>query len=135
VSGPATPAVTRQELRQIAKARLRDAEALCQANRFDGGLYLCGYAVETALKARICRTLKWSHWPSKGPYNNFHTHDFDVLLRLSGVETKIRARYLIHWSIVAGWDPESRYAPIGNVGKGDLMVMIASAEILMKALA
>ena len=46
------------ELRKIAKARLKDAEALLAAHRYDGAIYLCGYAVELALKARICQTLK-----------------------------------------------------------------------------
>jgi hypothetical protein len=40
------------ELDKLAKARLDDARALLAANRFDGATYLCGYAVELALKAR-----------------------------------------------------------------------------------
>jgi hypothetical protein len=35
-----------------------------KAERFDGAFYLSGYAVELALKARICRTLKWRATPS-----------------------------------------------------------------------
>jgi enhancing lycopene biosynthesis protein 2 len=37
------------DLRDIAQARLDDADALLQAGRFDGSVYLCGYAVEIAL--------------------------------------------------------------------------------------
>ena len=48
------------DLRSIARARLRDAQILLQAKRFDGAFYLCGHAVEVALKARICRTLEWN---------------------------------------------------------------------------
>jgi HEPN domain len=55
-----------QDLKAIARARLRDAQALLRAKRFDGAFYLCGYAVELALKARICRTLKWAGFPESG---------------------------------------------------------------------
>lgn len=49
--------LTRAELTHIAQARLADAEALHQAGRYDGAVYLCGYAVEVGLKHRICVTL------------------------------------------------------------------------------
>jgi hypothetical protein len=42
--------LTKQELRLIAKARLQDAEALFRANRYEGSIYLCGYAIEIGLK-------------------------------------------------------------------------------------
>jgi HEPN domain-containing protein len=45
------------ELDNIAQARIGDAKVLLAAGRFDGATYLCGYAVEVALKARICRVL------------------------------------------------------------------------------
>jgi HEPN domain-containing protein len=56
--------IARDELRRIAWGRLRDAELLLNGGRYDGAAYLCGYAVELTLKARICRTLKWAGFPS-----------------------------------------------------------------------
>lgn len=53
--------IPRLELRRLAYARLADSRALYAAGRYDAALYLCGYAVELALKARICRTLRWGH--------------------------------------------------------------------------
>jgi HEPN domain-containing protein len=50
--------VSISELRKIARGRLKDAEVLLTAKRYDGAIYLCGYAIETALKARICHVLK-----------------------------------------------------------------------------
>ena len=65
------------ELDNIARARIEDAKALLTAGRFDGATYLCGYAVEIALKARICRTLNWTEFPSTGSefqaYRSFQT--------------------------------------------------------------
>jgi len=52
------------ELDKIAEARLDDARALLTASRYDGATYLCGYAVEVALKARVCRVLNWPTFPS-----------------------------------------------------------------------
>jgi hypothetical protein len=56
-------------------------------------MYLCGYAIELSLKARICRTLKWVGYPDTARefenYKSFKTHDVDVLLRLSGIEDRI----------------------------------------------
>jgi hypothetical protein len=50
----------------IARARIEDAQALLTAGRFDGATYLYGYAVEVALKARICRPLGWTEFRGAG---------------------------------------------------------------------
>lgn len=119
------------DIRKLAKARLEDAEALHEAGRYDGAVYLSGYAVEMALKARICDTLGWDGYPStsgefKG-FASFKTHNFDILLRLSGYESKIKKRLMAAWSLAVEWDPEIRYKPIGNAGKKDASLMIESA--------
>ncbi|MBS1789482.1 MAG: HEPN domain-containing protein [Acidobacteria bacterium] len=94
----------RAELNRIAKGRLKDANVLFNAGRYDGAIYLCGYAVETALKARICSTLKWPGFPSTRRefegYQSFRTHDLEVLLHLSGAEEKIKTKHFVEWSIV-----------------------------------
>ena len=86
--------IKRIELREIAKARIKDAEVLLMAKRYDGAVYICGYAIELGPKARICRTLKWPCYPSTNKefadYRRFKTHDLDVLLHLSGIEEKIK---------------------------------------------
>ena len=100
------------ELDSIARARLDDAQALVSAGRFDAATYLGGYAVEVALKARICRTLNWAEFPSTGSefqaYRSFQTHDLDVLLRLSGQGARIMQNHFPLWDAVAGWTVESR---------------------------
>jgi len=52
--------ITRTELRNLAKARLKESKILFDSKQYDVATYLSGYAIELALKARICRTLKWS---------------------------------------------------------------------------
>jgi len=78
------------DLKNIAKARLIDAEALASCHRYEGAVYLCGYAVELGLKNRICKTLKWEGFPGSTKefqgYQSFKTHNLDILLHLSGGE-------------------------------------------------
>jgi hypothetical protein len=125
-------------LKRIAYARLRDAQVLARANRYEGAVYLCGYAVELGLKARICKTLKWQGWPSGGKgfdgYQSFKTHDLDVLLHLSGCEERIKTKQFKEWSAVAAWDPQSRYNPIGTASAFDADLMIVSAAVLLAIL-
>ena len=126
------------ELRKIARARLKDAQVLLDAKRYDGSVYLCGYSIEIGLKARICRALKWSGFPSTNKefegYHSFRTHNLDVLLHVSGVEVKIKTRYFAEWSTVAMWEPETRYRPIGTATAGDATDMINAATAVLGAL-
>lgn len=130
--------IHRRQIRSIAKARLRDAEVLAAAGRYEGAIYVCGYAVELGLKARICRTLKWQGWPSGrrefASYQSLRTHDLDVLLHLSGIEGRIKTQLFTEWSAVATWDPQTRYNPVGTASRSDAYLMISSAKVLMGAL-
>ncbi len=130
--------IDRTDLRKIARERLKDAEALLSAARYDGAIYLGGYVVELSLKSRICKNLKWKGSPQSKrefqSYQSFKTHDLDVLLSLSGLEQKIKAKYLAEWSAVATWDPEARYNPIGSASKGDAELLVEAAKTLLGAL-
>jgi len=127
-----------EELRTLAKARLDDATLLFTNFRPDGALYLGGYAVELALKARICTTLNWKGFPEKrSEFENlqsFKTHKLDVLLTLSGHEQRVKSDYLWAWSAVALWDPEARYRPIGKTPQIDVALLLIAAEALLEAL-
>jgi HEPN domain-containing protein len=126
------------ELDNIARARIEDAQALLTAGRFDGATYLCGYAIELALKARICRTLNWAEFPSTGgefqAYRSFQTHDLDVLLRLSGQHARIKQNHFPLWNAVARWTVESRYNAVGVVEQPGAMAMIQAAEEMVAIL-
>lgn len=126
------------DIRQIAKARLKDAQVLLAAQRYDGAVYLCGYAVEMALKARICKTLKWAGYPESRKefeqLSSFKAHDLDVLLRLSGREASVKSNFLMEWSAVSVWNPESRYKPIGSANASDAQLMLNSAAVLLRKL-
>jgi HEPN domain-containing protein len=127
--------LTRTELLKIKRARLKDAKILYQNRQYDGAVYICGYAVEIALKARICKTLKWiDGYPDTRKefenYTSFKTHDLDVLLRISGIEEQIKKRFFSEWSTIAKWNPEARYKEIGKINKIEAGNMIQAAWIL-----
>ena len=126
------------DLDRIARARLADARTFLAGGRLDSAVYLCGYAIEAALKARICRTLNWPEFPSTSgefrDYRSFQTHDLHVLLHLSGQEAKIKETYFAFWSIVAAWKVDLRYKLIGTGEKGEAEAMIQAASELLRVL-
>jgi HEPN domain-containing protein len=130
--------ISASDLRKIARARLVDAQALYRTRRYDGSIYLCGYAVELSLKYRICKTLGWNDFPSTSgefkAYQTFRTHDLDVLLHLSGREARIKKQTFAEWSTVAEWDPEVRYRSIGSASKPDAELMINAAAAILRIL-
>jgi hypothetical protein len=87
---------------ELAKARMKDAEVLLANNRNDGAAYLCGYAVEFTLKARICTLLGWTTYQISRGYESFKTHDLPILLSLSGCEQKnvVGSPFASEWSTV-----------------------------------
>jgi hypothetical protein len=127
------------DLSSIARARLDDAKGLLSLGRYDGAAYLCGYAVEMALKARIVKTLKWTDGFPEGAgdfggLQSFKTHNLAMLLHLSGWKAKIRTKFAVEWSNVSQWDPESRYQRPGAVTPVQVRSMIESSNRLLKAL-
>ena len=127
-----------RNLRQIANNRFGDAKVLFEARRYSGAFYLCGYAVELRLKARICRTLKWQGYPESNKefqkFQSFKTHDLTVLLQLGGIENKIKTdtNLLTAWSIILNWDPEKRYQPIPTVDRKKAKDFLDATQILLR---
>ena len=116
--------MTRKELQKIAITRLREAKVLYNNGLYDGAVYMCGYVVEAALKARICKHLQMKQYLDTGDLKNvFLSHDFDRLLLLSGLKNRINlanrrgTNLFKHWSILTTWTPDMRYAVVGTYTK------------------
>lgn len=128
--------LARTDLLKIARGKLKDATVLFTNRRLDGASYICGYAVELTLKARICKTLKWKGYPESNSefqnYQSFRTHNLDVLLHLTGREEFVKTNYMVEWSAVSQWESKSRYSIAGSVTMEDALLMIISAEVLLK---
>ncbi len=121
---------TRKELQRLARERLRDAQILQHRGRHDAAAYMCGYVLELALKACICKTLQINDYPEKRLHGEFKTHGFDDLKLLAGFESEITAKrnpkLFANWSIVARWSPDWRYRPIGSVTESDADAILAA---------
>jgi HEPN domain-containing protein len=126
------------DLAQLARSRLREARTLFASRQYDGAAYLCGYAIELALKARVCRHLRWPGLPEARAearsFQALRTHDLEALLELSGVEERVRTVYLAQWAAVADWTPEIRYQRIGTVSRDQAREMIEACAMLVRFL-
>ncbi len=130
------------ELVTTARSYLRAARLLNRksGDSPDASVYLCGYAVEIALKSCICRTLGWAGYPSDRRefegYTSFQTHNLGRLLHLSGVEARVTTdpAILAEWSVVLQWNPEQRYDPLGSKTKADALNMTEATGKVLKVL-
>lgn len=125
--------LTPQELKELSIERLADAKALFSAGRFEGTFYICGYAIEMALKYKICKTLDWDEFPVSGKGNekhkSFKTHKFEDLLHYSGAK-KQKNTLIAEWSVVMKWDSEIRYSSVKQTPE-DTKLMIEATEIIL----
>lgn len=132
--------ITIISLRRTAREYLRAAKLLRTRRSYDASVYLCGYAVEIALKARICQTLKWTDgFPQTAKEfalkANLKTHDLEALLEYTGLQHRVRSSdaggFLAEWSVVVEWKPEQRYDPKGTKTEMATDSMIASTQIIL----
>ncbi len=103
---------TRNELKTLARLRLKEAESLYRSGFYGGSEYLCGYVVEFALKARICKVLNLQAYPAD-ELKIAKTHDFDVLKLLAGLKKDLgpggNKELWENWTAATKWRPELRY--------------------------
>lgn len=139
--------ISYEEIKTIAKTRLKDAKILHKNKSHDGALYLCGYAIELGLKAVITKNLNLggktscSHIPSTKEefkvVSSLTNHDLDALLSFvpSNIIQKIKTKYLADWSLIQKWNPEMRYAPIrGMSAKIEAEEVIKAVERVLNYL-
>jgi hypothetical protein len=130
--------ISGQTLTYLVANKLKDARTLIQNGRFPTSIYLAGYAVEIALKRRICQTLQFNmgfpetrqelqdYLTRINRHNtqaliihlyDIRNHDLNKLLFYSGVELRIKNILFNEWTVVNRWNPESRYRKIRIIRK------------------
>jgi HEPN domain-containing protein len=114
-------------LRKLAQDRLEDANALLAAGRYHGAVYLSGYALEFALKARICNYLGWKEFDEK----SLQKHELEFLLRFTGLENS-KELFLTQWSIVSEWNPRMRYNTSDEFQEQQARRFVEATEQLIK---
>lgn len=102
----------------------------------DGAVYVCGYAIEIMLKARICFAQSWPSFPeTSAEFRScpiaVRSHDFDFLLNQTDIEAKIKSGYFKEWSIVRVWLSDLRYRVTGTTMQAEAAEMVAAARTLL----
>jgi HEPN domain-containing protein len=107
--------MNRNDLRELALIRLREARVLLKNGNYEGSYYLCGYVVECGLKACIAKQTRRYDFPDKKSVDESYTHDLTKLVKIAGLgldldkEIKSNADFAVNWSIVKDWSEASRY--------------------------
>lgn len=101
----------------------------------DAAAYFCGYVLEMALKACICRRLREKEYPEDALGGKFKTHRIDDLLLLAGLRNAVslaNESKLANWSVVSKWTPEWRYRTAGVNARetAEDMIRILRQEVL-----
>lgn len=107
--------MNRTDLQQLAELRVKEAECLLSASHWDGAYYLCGYAIECALKACIAKMTREGDFPNKDLIIQSYTHDLKTLVRAAKLEDALKGRcdqdpqFESYWTTVKDWRETSRY--------------------------
>jgi HEPN domain-containing protein len=128
-------AVTRTELQRLARDRARDAKVLLTGRRWSAAYYMAGYAVECALKSCVIKFLQKSDkFPERKFSEQCWTHNLDLLLRLSGLESELGEAFesdpelSVHWVAVRDWNESSRYKRVSKAKSLRLFKAITDAK-------
>jgi len=118
----------------MAISKLEEAELLSNGGYNEGGFYLAGYAVELALKAKVCEHLDIPNLFYDSPFLkdlNLKTHNFNVLLLLTGKRNKFETALskdvslTKNWNIIlTSWTPECRYNHCKSIKKSAVSSLI-----------
>jgi hypothetical protein len=109
--------LNRGDFQELAEDHLRHAKALLDAELYSGAYYMCGYAIECALKACIARRTNQFDFPDKRFANSVWTHDLAECDALRG-----------KWQTVDYWSEDSRYEPRAQKAAADLFSAVADPD-------
>lgn len=107
--------MNRTELQELSKIRIKEAKALLDKGLYDGAYYLCGYAVECALKACIAKNVKQYDFPDKKVVLDSYTHNITKLAQVAILISELSqekhrdSQFEINWTLAERWSEESRY--------------------------
>ncbi|MBI1901128.1 MAG: HEPN domain-containing protein [Planctomycetia bacterium] len=105
----------RRELQRLARTRIKEARRLIAAAEYSGAYYLCGLAVECALKASIAKQTQRHEFPDKRRAQEAWDHDLVRLAKVAGLtqaiehEVQLKTPFGRNWTLVKDWEIESRY--------------------------
>lgn len=107
--------MNRNDLRELALIRLREARVLLKNGNYEGAYYLSGYVIECGLKSCIAKQTRRYDFPDKRTVDKSYTHDLTTLVKTAGFELDLDKEmrsnpgFAVNWSIVKDWSEASRY--------------------------
>ena len=114
--------MNRDQLHQLTRERILDAQALIDGGRWSFAYYNVGYAVECALKACFLSRMPITGWVfrDKVKIDECRTHEFKKLIDLSGLSSELAdhvaassafgGSFSANWEIVKVWKVDDRYS-------------------------
>ncbi|HEY7064102.1 MAG TPA: HEPN domain-containing protein [Chloroflexota bacterium] len=127
--------MNRKDFQALAQVRLREAQALLANGLPDGAYYLCGYAVECALKACIAKkTLRHDFPPDPRTLQSIYTHELSRLIDPARLTDTLAAQqqadriFARNWTTVRSWSEQSRYSRHTTGEAQDLYTAIADRQ-------
>ena len=123
--------ISKPDLKTLSNRYLLDGKVLLNNRRYATAIYVSGYAVELALKYKICRLLRFGNgYPETVQEFNLYArgrlkftgttirdirdlkiHDLSDLLFYSGEQIQFTTHLVSEWDIVKSWDVFMRYNP------------------------
>ncbi len=147
--------IDKKILRILIGQKLKDADVLIANKRYPTAVYLAGYALEIALKLKICKIFKFVNgFPeNKAEFNNYQNsvksqpsfagainqlrdikhHELNKLLFYSGAEYNVKLTLLSEWNLVVTWTPEVRYS-INRILKKNAIENIAAIKSIIQSI-
>src|SRR5262249_37068746 len=126
--------MNRNNLRHLSRIRLKEARVLLEARCFDGAYYLCGYAVECALKACIAKKTRRHDFPDKKTVNDSYSPNLTALVAVAGLTTFWAEEmnrdhaFELNWNLLKDWSEERRYRLTGEREARDLYQAVISRQ-------
>lgn len=124
--------MNKSDLEALSNIRLSEAKCLLSNGLFHGSYYLCGYAVECALKACIAKSFLQHEFPNKKVVMESYTHDLSQLLKIANLhqnliaESSVDAALEVNWTVVKDWSEQYRYD--NTISKAMAEQLIAAAD-------
>jgi hypothetical protein len=147
--------IDKKILQILIGQKLKDADVLLANNRYSSAVYLAGYALEIALKLKICKIFKFVNgFPeTKTDFNYYQSssksqpllagainqikdikhHELNKLLFYSGAEYNVKLTLLREWNLVVTWTPEMRYS-IKRISKRNAIENVAAIKSIIQSI-
>lgn len=112
--------------------RLKDARILLDKKEYSGAYYICGYALECALKSCIAKKTKKNEFPDLAAVRASHTHNLEELIKAAELHTFFLASlnsnndFKVNWNVIKDWDSIARYEFHGEKEARDLYKAITA---------